>query len=79
VIRGAALSALERWPAASAEYRVALALTPEPGVDLLNALAWSELKQGRSTEAASLLDRSLGRQPEQPEIARLRVSLGAHP
>lgn len=79
LLRGAALSLLERWPDAAAEYRAALALTPQPGADLMNALAWAELKQGRAREAAEWLDRSLRLRPAQPEIARLRSTLGAHP
>ncbi len=75
LLRGAAFSLLDQWPAASAEYRSALALAPQPGIDLLNALAWAELKQGRTKEAAALLDRSLGLRHDQSEIARLRASL----
>ena len=77
ILRGAALSLLERWPEAAAEYHAALAATPEPGPELLNGVAWADLKQGKKVEAALLLDRSLRLRLDQPEIARLRATLPA--
>jgi predicted Zn-dependent protease len=77
ILRGAALSLLERWPEAAAEYHAALAATPEPGPELLNGVAWADLKQGKKAEAALLLDRSLRLRLDQPEIVRLRATLPA--
>ncbi len=74
VLMGAAHSQRSQWAEAAARYREALAAgsaTPE----LLNGLAWAELKQGRSREAAELLDRSLSLRSDQPEISRLRAQI----
>jgi tetratricopeptide (TPR) repeat protein len=79
LLRGATLSALERWPDAAREYRAALEMTPRPSPELLNGLAWAELKSGRKGEAAALLGRSLAARRDQPEIRRLLEELGASP
>jgi tetratricopeptide (TPR) repeat protein len=74
VLRGAALSRLERWPAASQAYREALTQGPESAA-LLNGLAYAELRRGRRDEAARLLERSLSLDSAQPLIARLLVDV----
>jgi thioredoxin-like negative regulator of GroEL len=79
VLRGATFSALQRWPDAAREYRAALALAPQPSPELLNGLAWAELKSGRKDEAAALLGRSLAARQDQPEIRRLLGEIGASP
>ena len=71
-LRGAALTRRERWPEAAKAYAEALELAPTPTPELLNALAWAELQQGRGSEARALLDRSLALRPGQPEIRALR-------
>ena len=76
LLRGAALTQLARWPDAAREYREALS-AGAPSPDLLNALAWAELQQGRATEAAELLQRSLSLAPNQPEIRALAASVSA--
>lgn len=70
VLRGAALSQLQRWPEAAESYREALAQGPEDAT-LLNGLAYAELKSGRRDEARRLLERSLALDASQPPIARL--------
>ncbi|HEY2942492.1 MAG TPA: tetratricopeptide repeat protein, partial [Vicinamibacteria bacterium] len=74
VLLGAVASLQERWPEAAEHYRSALASGP-PTPELLNGLAWAELKLGRGQEAAGLFGRSLGMRPDQPEIRRLLAGL----
>ncbi len=76
VLMGAAHSRAGRWSEAAARYREALA-TGSPTPELLNGLAWAELQQGRTREAAELFDRSLTLEKNQPEISRLRAEIQA--
>jgi Flp pilus assembly protein TadD len=77
LLLGAVASLQERWPEAAEHYRSALASGP-PTPELLNGLAWAELKLGRGQEAAGLFGRSLGMRPDQPEIRRLLSGLPQH-
>jgi tetratricopeptide (TPR) repeat protein len=74
ILLGAAHAQLAEWPQSAARYRDALA-QGEATPPLLNGLAWAELKQGRSAEAASLLGRSLALDRNQPEIGRLLAQI----
>jgi Tfp pilus assembly protein PilF len=70
ILIGAARSKKGQWAEAAAAYDAALAQeTPTPA--LLNGLAWARLQTGRRTDAEALLVRSLGLDPNQPEIRRL--------
>ena len=70
VLRGAALTELERWADAASAYRDALG-RGHASAPLLNGLAWAELRSGRRDEAARLLERSLAMDAAQPPIRRL--------
>lgn len=74
ILRGAALSQMQRWPEAAQAYREALAQGPE-SASLLNGLAFAELQGGRRDEARRLLERSLALQASQPTIVRLLADL----
>ncbi len=74
ILLGAARSQQSQWAQAAAHYREALA-AGRTSPELLNGLAWAELRQGHAQEAAALLDRSLSLKREQPEISRLRAQI----
>jgi tetratricopeptide (TPR) repeat protein len=74
VLLGAAQSSKGQWAEAATHYREALDTgmsTPE----LLNGLAWAQLKLGRTAEAAELFNRSLALERNQPEISRLLAEI----
>jgi tetratricopeptide (TPR) repeat protein len=70
LLAGAAHSGLGAWAEAARSYRAALAQGPA-SPELLNGLAWAELKRGERASAADLLERSLAIDRDQPEISRL--------
>jgi len=74
ILLGAVASRKGDWPEAAKHYREALE-GGAPTPDLLNALAWAEIKLGRTREAAELLGRSLGLDPDQAEIGRILAEL----
>lgn len=74
MLLGAGHSRKGQWAEAATHYRAALDTglsTPE----LLNGLAWAQLKLGRSAEAVELLNRSLALERNQPEISRLLAEI----
>jgi tetratricopeptide (TPR) repeat protein len=78
VLLGAAHAGRGSWAEAAKHYRAALeqgSASPE----LLNGLAWAELKLGERTSAAELLERSLALKRDQPEISRLLAEVRREP
>jgi tetratricopeptide (TPR) repeat protein len=76
ILIGAACAAAGRWNEAAAHYREALgAGAPTP--ELLNGLGWALHKQGRNSEAADALRRSLALRADQPQIRQLLGTLGS--
>jgi tetratricopeptide (TPR) repeat protein len=74
LLLGAIASMQDRWAEAAEHYRAALGAGPATP-ELLNGLAWAQLKLGKGQEAAGLFGRSLGLRPDQPEIRRLLAGL----
>lgn len=75
---GAAYSSAGQWTQAATEFNAAVnqgMATP----DVLNGLAWAELKLGRTERARDLFTRSLGIRPDQPEIRKLVANIGPAP
>jgi tetratricopeptide (TPR) repeat protein len=70
VLLGAAHARAGAWAEAARDYRAALD-QGKTSPELLNGLAWAELKLGRRAAAADLLERSLALNRDQPQIARL--------
>ena len=70
VLLGVAHSRAGAWAEAARHYRAALDRGPA-SPELLNGLAWAELKLGQRSSAADLLERSLALNHNQPEISRL--------
>jgi hypothetical protein len=70
VLLGAAHARAGAWAEAARHYRAALG-QGRASPELLNGLAWAELKLGQRASAADLLERSLALNRDQPEIARL--------
>jgi tetratricopeptide (TPR) repeat protein len=70
ILLGAAHAGRGSWAEAAKHYRDALEEGP-PSPELLNGLAWAELKLGDRAAVAALLERSLALKRDQPEISRL--------
>jgi tetratricopeptide (TPR) repeat protein len=70
VLLGAAHARAGAWAEAARHYRAALD-QGKASPELLNGLAWAELKLGQRASAEALLERSLALNRDQPEIARL--------
>jgi Tfp pilus assembly protein PilF len=70
ILRGAAYSTKNDWPAAVRSYTRAAARASPP-VDLLNALGYAQLEAGRPADAVATLERSLSVNPDQPAIRAL--------
>jgi len=66
-----------RFDESARAYRAALAVAPAPTPELVNGLAWAELKRGREAEAAAQFRRSLALQRNQPEVEHLLAQLGS--
>jgi tetratricopeptide (TPR) repeat protein len=78
VLLGAANAGRGSWAEAAKHYRAALEQGPA-SPELLNGLAWAELKLGARASAADLLERSLAMNRDQPEIARLLAEVRRGP
>jgi tetratricopeptide (TPR) repeat protein len=78
VLLGAAHARRGGWAEAARHYRAALEQGPA-SPELLNGLAWAELKLGQRSSAADLLERSLAMNRDQPEISRLLAEVRQGP
>jgi arylsulfatase A-like enzyme/Flp pilus assembly protein TadD len=79
VLIGATRFLQGRFAEAAGAYQSALDKAPAPTPELLNGLAWAQLKLGHTREAALLLRRSLALNQSQPEIDRLLAQLRSAP
>lgn len=75
ILLGVAHARQGRWAEATTHYRAALEQGPATP-ELLNGLAYAQLKLGQTAEAARLFGRSLALNGNQPEISRLLAELG---
>jgi Tfp pilus assembly protein PilF len=78
VLLAAANAARGSWGEAAKHYRAALEQGPA-SPELLNGLAWAELKLGQRSSAVDLLERSLAMNRDQPEISRLLAEVRREP
>jgi len=75
ILLGVAHARQGGWAEAATHYRAALEQGPATP-ELLNGLAYAQLKLGQTAEAAQLFGRSLALNGNQPEISRLLAELG---
>jgi arylsulfatase A-like enzyme/tetratricopeptide (TPR) repeat protein len=66
-----------RFDESARAYQSALAVAPAPTPELVNGLAWAELKRGREAEAVAQFRRSLALSRNQPEVERLLAQVGS--
>jgi tetratricopeptide (TPR) repeat protein len=78
VLLGVIASLEERWDEAARHYEAALA-TARPTTDLLNGLAWAQLRLGRKPEAIGHLRQSLVLDANQPAIRALLTEAESAP
>ena len=78
LLQGVAQARRGAWAEAARHYRDALD-RGKASPELLNGLAWAELKLGERSSAADLLERSLALDRDQPEISRLLAEVRQGP
>jgi len=78
LLQGVARARQGAWAEAAWHYRDALE-QGQPSPELLNGLAWAELKLGQRSSAVDLLERSLALNRDQPEISRLLAEVRPGP